>query len=85
LHFDGDLERKSYLCSRKLKTMMTRKTLLTLMLCLSMLTATARDYNIVAYGAKADTTVLSTKALQQAIDDCSKDGGGRVIVPTGQY
>ena len=65
--------------------MMTRKTLLTLMLCLSMLTATARDYNIVAYGAKADTTVLSTKALQQAIDDCSKDGGGRVIVPTGQY
>ena len=58
---------------------------MTLMLCLSMLTATARDYNIVAYGAKADTTVLSTKALQQAIDDCSKDGGGRVIVPTGQY
>ena len=65
--------------------MMTRKTLLTLMLCLSMLTATARDYNIVAYGAKADTTVLSTKALQEAIDDCSKAGGGRVVVPTGQY
>ena len=58
---------------------------MTLMLCLSMLTATARDYNIVAYGAKADTTVLSTKALQEAIDDCSKAGGGRVVVPTGQY
>ena len=47
--------------------------------------AEARDYNIVAYGAKADTTVLSTKALQQAIDDCAKAGGGRVVVPTGQY
>ena len=47
--------------------------------------AEARDYNIVAYGAKADTTVLSTKALQQAIDDCTKAGGGRVVVPTGQY
>ncbi|MBQ7663514.1 MAG: glycoside hydrolase [Prevotella sp.] len=47
--------------------------------------AEARDYNIVAYGAKADTTALSTKALQQAIDDCAKAGGGRVVVPTGQY
>ena len=45
----------------------------------------AADYNIVDYGAKNDTTVLSTKALQQAIDDCSKAGGGRVIVPTGNY
>ena len=47
--------------------------------------AAARDYNIVAYGAKADTTVLSTRALQQAIDDCTKAGGGRVVVPAGQY
>ena len=36
----------------------------------------AADYNIVSYGAKNDTTVLSTKAVQQAIDDCSKAGGG---------
>ena len=56
-----------------------------LVLGLSVLTATARDYNVVDYGAKADTTVLSTKALQQAIDDCAKAGGGRVVVPTGQY
>ena len=47
--------------------------------------AEARDYNIVDYGAKADTTVLSTTALQQAIDDCSKAGGGRVVVPTGDF
>ena len=45
----------------------------------------ARDYNIVDYGARADTTVLSTNALQLAIDLCSRDGGGRVVVPTGNY
>jgi len=47
--------------------------------------ATAADYNVVDYGAKCDTTVLSTKALQQAIDACSQAGGGRVVVPTGSY
>ena len=45
----------------------------------------AKDYNIVDYGAKNDTTVLSTQALQRAIDDCSQAGGGRVVVPTGNY
>ena len=44
-----------------------------------------RDYNIVDYGAKADTTVLSTTALQRAIDECAAAGGGRVIVPAGNY
>ena len=45
----------------------------------------AADYNIVDYGAKADTTILCTAALQQAIDDCSRAGGGRVVVPAGMY
>ena len=45
----------------------------------------AADYNIVNYGAKSDTTKLSTAALQQSIDDCSKAGGGRVVVPAGIY
>ena len=58
-----------------------------MVLTLSMLSGTtyARDYDITAYGAKSDTTVLSTQALQQAIDDCSKAGGGRVVVPAGNY
>ena len=43
------------------------------------------DYNIVDYGAKPDTTILCTAALQQAIDDCSRAGGGRVVVPAGMY
>jgi len=45
----------------------------------------ADDYNILAFGAKSDTTVLSTEAIQQAIDACSASGGGRVVVPAGQY
>lgn len=47
--------------------------------------AKAADYNIVSYGAVNDTTQLSTKAVQSAIDACSKAGGGRVVVPTGNY
>ena len=66
---------------------MKTKTFWAMVLTLSMLSATvdARDYDITAYGAKSDTTVLSTQALQQAIDDCSKAGGGRVVVPAGNY
>lgn len=60
----------------------TRILILALLGCLS---AQARDFNIVDYGAKNDTTVLSTAALQRAIDECSQEGGGRVIVPTGSY
>ena len=45
----------------------------------------AADYSIVSYGARPDTTVLSTQALQRAIDACSQAGGGRVVVPTGSY
>ena len=53
---------------------MVRNCFLTVVLVLSTMagTVTARDYNILSYGAKADTTVLSTQALQQAIDDSRK-------------
>lgn len=47
--------------------------------------AKAADYNIVNYGAVNDTTKLSTAAVQKAIDACSVAGGGRVVVPTGNY
>lgn len=48
-------------------------------------TIEAKDYVITNYGAIGDTTRLSTEAIQQAIDECSADGGGRVVVPTGNY
>ena len=49
------------------------------------LEAEAKDYNITDFGAVSDTTVLSTAAIQQAIDLCAAAGGGRVVVPTGNY
>ena len=49
------------------------------------ISAEAADYTILDFGAKSDTTVLSTAALQQAIDACSEAGGGRVVVPAGHY
>jgi polygalacturonase len=40
-------------------------------------------YSISNYGAVADGLTLNTKAINAAIDDCSKKGGGTVIVPRG--
>lgn len=44
-----------------------------------------KDYNILSYGAKGDGVYECTEAINKAIDDCSKNGGGRVIVPEGTY
>ncbi|MCH5346441.1 MAG: glycoside hydrolase [Muribaculaceae bacterium] len=49
------------------------------------LPAAATTYNIIDYGARADTTVLSTAAIQGAIDAAAAAGGGRVTVPPGQW
>ena len=58
---------------------------------------TDRDFPITKYGAKATATIakkgMSTKdiaaknqkAINKAIEKCSKKGGGRVIVPAGQH
>lgn len=47
--------------------------------------ANAKDYIITDFGAMSDTNKLSTAAIQQAIDVCSADGGGRVVVPAGMF
>ena len=48
--------------------------------------AGAKDYVITDFGAVSDTTVLSTEAIQQAIDRCSEAGGGRALFcPRGGY
>jgi len=58
---------------------------LMILVALAACTAQAKDYDICDYGAKNDTTQLSTAAIQQAIDACAAAGGGRVVVPTGNY
>ena len=43
------------------------------------------DYLITKFGAKPQATAAQNqRAIQKAIDRCSKKGGGRVIVPAGQ-
>lgn len=45
----------------------------------------ARIYNIRDFGAKGDGKALDTAALQSAIDTCTRDGGGTVLVPAGIF
>ncbi len=42
-------------------------------------------YNIRDFGAKGDGKVKDTKAIQQAITCCEKQGGGTVVFPPGIY
>jgi polygalacturonase len=44
-----------------------------------------KDFTITKYGAKADGVTDSTDAFRKAIDECNKKGGGRVVVPAGEF
>jgi polygalacturonase len=45
----------------------------------------ARDFDITKYGAKGDGKTDCTSALAQAIAECTRAGGGRVVVPKGIF
>ncbi|MFA4871117.1 MAG: glycoside hydrolase family 28 protein [Pedobacter sp.] len=45
----------------------------------------ARDFMITNYGAKGDGKTLNTEAFKKAIAACAKSGGGRVVVPLGNF
>ena len=42
-------------------------------------------YDVTDYGAKSDTTFDSRPAILQAISHCNTNGGGTVLIPTGNY
>ena len=44
-----------------------------------------RTFNVLDFGADNSGVTLSTKAIQNAIDSCTKAGGGTVIIPEGIY
>ena len=61
------------------------KKLLPVIFCVATISATAKEYNIIDYGAKNDTTVLSTDAINKAVRLCFNEGGGTVLIPAGIY
>ncbi|MFI3321793.1 MAG: glycosyl hydrolase family 28 protein [Rikenellaceae bacterium] len=42
-------------------------------------------YNITDFGAIGDGKTVATIAINQAITECSKNGGGRVVIPSGEF
>jgi len=49
------------------------------------LSAIAADVDVTRYGAVGDSTTLNSAAIQRAVDECSKTGGGKVVFPAGKY
>ncbi len=45
----------------------------------------ARIYNVRDFGAKGDGQAQDTAAVQAAIDACTKDSGGTVLIPAGDF
>ncbi len=44
-----------------------------------------KDYLVTKYGALGDGKTLATEAFRKAIEECSRKGGGRVVVPAGEF
>lgn len=45
----------------------------------------AADYRVTDYGAVPDGRTDALPAILQAMTDCSRNGGGRVVLPAGKY
>ena len=62
------------------------KGIITLILTLlPMFSMSAESYNILDFGARAGKDYLNTDKIQAAIDKCSADGGGYVVIPRGEF
>ena len=43
------------------------------------------DFNVLDFGVRADSNIVSTDKIQSAIEKCYLSGGGRVYFPPGNY
>lgn len=64
---------------------MSNKFLITILSLFVSVCSIANDYLITDYGAVGDGKTLCTIAIQTAIDDAHKAGGGKVVVPRGIF
>ncbi|MBS2098098.1 rhamnogalacturonidase [Carboxylicivirga linearis] len=44
-----------------------------------------KQYNILDYGAIADSSALQTEIIQKTIDEASANGGGVIVIPEGTF
>ncbi|MGV8096107.1 MAG: glycoside hydrolase family 28 protein [Mangrovibacterium sp.] len=61
------------------------KNYLIILFCLTALFTQAKDFNVLDFGAITDGKTLTTKAIQDAIDQCALTGEGTVTLPSGTY
>ena len=47
--------------------------------------AHSTEYNIFQFGAAKETSVVQTEAVSAAIEQCQRQGGGKVLIPSGIY
>src|SRR4029079_2283426 len=45
----------------------------------------SKPFNIRQFGAVGDGKTLCSAAIQKALDECGRSGGGTVLLPTGTY
>ena len=58
--------------------------LIVLILLLAVTNLQAKDFNILDFGAKQES-MNNAPEIQAAIDSCSTSGGGRVVIPAGNF
>ncbi|RPH94191.1 MAG: hypothetical protein EHM72_15770 [Calditrichaeota bacterium] len=61
------------------------KTICMLLMCIFIGSTQGMVCDITTFGAQADPQVINTGAIQQAIDAAAAAGGGRVLIPTGEF
>jgi len=58
---------------------------ITLFLLLFITISNAQTYDVSKFGAVGDGKTLNTQSIQKAVDACTKNGGGTVIIPFGTF
>ena len=67
-----------------MKHELAKRLLAIILMALPFAMCVAQDYNIIDFGATSEGAVITTY-LQEAIDEAHANGGGRVVVPQGEF